>query len=32
VEIVGKTPGLRLVREERVNMLGGWRLLELKRD
>ena len=31
-EIVGKTPGLRLVREERVNLFGGWRLMVLKRD
>src|SRR5580765_8183937 len=31
VEIVSCAPGLRLVREERVNLLGGWRLLELTR-
>ena len=32
VQVVTNAPGLRLEREERVNMLGGWRLLVLKRD
>ncbi|HEX4825458.1 MAG TPA: methyltransferase domain-containing protein [Candidatus Polarisedimenticolaceae bacterium] len=31
VTVVTQAPGLRLVREERVNMLGGWRLLVLER-
>jgi phosphatidylethanolamine/phosphatidyl-N-methylethanolamine N-methyltransferase len=32
VETVTRTPGLRLVRKERVNMLGLWTLLELERE
>jgi phosphatidylethanolamine/phosphatidyl-N-methylethanolamine N-methyltransferase len=31
VETVSRAPGLTLVREERVNLLGLWRLLELRR-
>jgi hypothetical protein len=31
VDTVTKTPGLELVREERVNAFGRWRLLELRR-
>jgi phosphatidylethanolamine/phosphatidyl-N-methylethanolamine N-methyltransferase len=31
VEIVSQAPGLKLVGEEKVNLFGGWRLLELTR-
>ena len=31
VEAVTRVPGLTLVREQRVNVLGLWRLLELRR-
>ena len=32
VDVVLRFPGFRLVRVERVNLLGLWRLLELRRD
>jgi phosphatidylethanolamine/phosphatidyl-N-methylethanolamine N-methyltransferase len=32
VEIVSRTPGLRVVSERRVNLFGLWRLIELRRD
>lgn len=32
VETVKETPGLRVVREETVNLLGMWRLIVMRRD